>query len=1259
MSILSSFPLKHVSIRVPWHDQGWNGTVCACPKYNSACLKLTNIADKKREDKEERVKGKSIRELQQEDFPACVTERGTFMADFAFQRVHDHPYKAITPETHDHFGPTILHYPAYSAAGLPFRWMMKKLVWGDLENGIPGFTESFPLEAVDESREPELKFTTNWIQDAENHRVLLNCFWSHVRPRESLVFFYAKQIPLVEDSGNRILVGVGRVTQLGPLMEYTYTKANDGKIRSMLWERMVQHSIRPDFEDGFLLPYQEALEKSKDGEAFDPAEVVAFAPEDSFDQFSYATEHVANDSAISSLLACRKALRKAHELFEYPIQKQEAWIDKELGRLWKKRGIYPGLGAVLKAIGVSMGNFIAQEVADKAGENIDPAPTLDLMFEKPKEILSEDLASKIDQTISKAWERMPQKRKQFLLLLSRIDLNEEQANFLAIPEIRRELGLELEDDAFLENPYLIYEATRLSPLPISIGKVDRAVLSHSNVQKIASLPKPSLVETAVDIRRLRALVLRELELAALAGDTLKPRDGIIVAIRGSDSGEDEHRTLVTADLLGVAEADIFEDEVRLIKMADGKIAYQLGRYSNIGAIIRSKVNKRIDADRFSLKADWEKELNSSLPPLPENSEERLVEERARSEKIAALAELAGSRFSVLIGGAGTGKTTLLSILCKRPEIHSGRILLLAPTGKARVRMEEMAQKAAVPNFEAKTLAQFLAMSGRYRGDLMRYVLTGEIGDSTAETVIVDECSMLTEEMMAALFESLASVKRLIFVGDPRQLPPIGAGRPFVDVISRLQPANIESLFPRVGPGYAELTVPRRQGSGDRDDLQLASWFGGMAKGAGEDEVFEILCGKRKSETIEFVRWETPDDLAEKLPDLLKRNLAFDTNLEEWQAFACSLGGKIHENHVYFNWKHAGAAAENWQILSPVRQKPWGVETLNRLIHERYKANQLKSARMHGWARKIPKPMGDQQIVYGDKVINNRNCSVWASKIYPKPAANGSLANGEIGMVVGQLKTGKMTWIPKNLEIEFATQTGKKFTFWQSDFDDEGEASLDLAYALTIHKAQGSEFNTVFLVLPKSTLMVTRELLYTALTRQKAKVIVLHQGEAIELQKLSSEQFSTTARRLTNLFRPPNPVAVQGTFLEDRLIHRTARGEAVRSKSEVIIADHLFHKKVPYLYEHALTLGGVTKYPDFTIIDDDAGRTYFWEHCGMLHEPSYQKRWKQKKQWYRENGILPQDEGGGPNGILVVTEDSPNGGISSSDILGIADQIAGV
>jgi hypothetical protein len=177
-------------------------------------------------------------------------------------------------------------------------------------------------------------------------------------------------------------------------------------------------------------------------------------------------------------------------------------------------------------------------------------------------------------------------------------------------------------------------------------------------------------------------------------------------------------------------------------------------------------------------------------------------------------------------------------------------------------------------------------------------------------------------------------------------------------------------------------------------------------------------------------------------------------------------------------------------------------------------------------------------------------------------------------------------------------------------------------------------------------MVTRELLYTALTRQKKKVIVFHQGSTTDLQKLSSEKHSATATRLTNLFGPPQPVAIGDVFLEERLIHLTARGDAVRSKSEVIIANMLHANKIDYLYESPLEFNGVVKYPDFTIENDDAGITYYWEHCGLLHDTAYNRRWNNKQQWYRSNDILPIEEGGGPKGTLVVTRDQADGGIDS-------------
>ena len=245
-----------------------------------------------------------------------------------------------------------------------------------------------------------------------------------------------------------------------------------------------------------------------------------------------------------------------------------------------------------------------------------------------------------------------------------------------------------------------------------------------------------------------------------------------------------------------------------------------------------------------------------------------------------------------------------------------------------------------------------------------------------------------------------------------------------------------------------------------------------------------------------------------------------------------------------------------------------------------------------------------------------------------------------------------------LEVEFSSQPGFKYDFTSRDFGEENNAVLELAYALTVHKSQGSEFGTVILVLPNPCRLLSRELIYTALTRQKVRIVILHQGPRTELRKYSSDDRSETARRLTNLFVAPSPVEINGHFFEQYLIHRTARGEMVRSKSEVIIADHLANRGIEYGYEQPLTIAGATKYPDFTIEDMESGLTFYWEHCGMLHVPRYRRRWEEKLEWYRVHGILPREEGGGENGTLIITHDEENGSIDSANISALIGDVLG-
>ena len=187
-----SFPIRHVSVRVPWHDTGWNGSVCVAPQNNLACLKLKNVAESKDDAEEAELAGRHFASLQPYELPPCVTERAAFMSPRGFSRNHEHRYRRNDSGPHGHFKPTPVSYPPYAAPAVPFRWMVKE--------SAEELREHYPLDELSEDREPTLDFDTSWWQDHSNHRALLETFWDHVEPDVSLVFFYAKQVPLVEDA---------------------------------------------------------------------------------------------------------------------------------------------------------------------------------------------------------------------------------------------------------------------------------------------------------------------------------------------------------------------------------------------------------------------------------------------------------------------------------------------------------------------------------------------------------------------------------------------------------------------------------------------------------------------------------------------------------------------------------------------------------------------------------------------------------------------------------------------------------------------------------------------------------------------------------------------------------------------------------------------------------------------------------------------------------------------------------------------------
>ena len=951
-----NYPLRHLSIRVPWHDTGWDGRVCASPRLNGACLKLKRIADNRDDDGEESVATRSIKDLPETRWPPCIAERAGFMAPFEYVRSADHPYNRGPETVHGHFKRTPLRHPPYSAPAVPFAWMLR--------DAMGALAEQHGLD-VQAEREPDLGFKTPWIQERLNQTALLDCFTGHLKTERSLCFFYAKQVPFVEDSaGSRILIGVGRVLHVGAAQEYHYTTTDlSDKLRAMLWERMVQHSIRPDSEDGFLLPYHAAIKKADGDPECDPAEIAAFSPADRLSEFSHASQLVSHDGAISSLLACAESLRKAKGFLPGPWEQCLQWIDARLGELWKARGPCPGLGSALTAFGLQFGTFVGRAIAEKAGENADPWPLVDKTFAEPKKHLPESLANGIGQTLRNKWSRLPGDRRALLKLVSRFEITQEQATVLYVQEERAKAGIDTTDETILANPYLIYELTRLTADPVSVWTVDRGVFPDEVIRNKHPLPERTALDAGTDARRVRALTVKVLEDAAGDGNTILPQDQVVLGIR---SLAIQPPCEVDGDLMTVAKDD-FEDAINEFSMTDGAPALKLSRLTEVRTTIRNAVNKRVRGKRMSVAADWRPLLDAHLPSdsAGEHDEQ---EEKARAEKTAALTELGEARISVLIGPAGTGKTTLLSVLCSHPDIETGGILLLAPTGKARVRMEQFTNRL---NLKGYTIAQFLSPH-RYDGSTGRYLLSDKPTDVGARTVIIDEASMLTEEMLAALIQALKRAHRLILIGDPRQLPPIGAGRPFVDIVKHLAPEGVTEQFPRVGPGYAELTIRRRQAGNEREDLQLAEWFSGSPIAVGEDDVFDKVVKAGESRHVRFEQWETADDVRLLLIDVLASELKHTdgtpalTGTDDIAGFDATLGGKAWNDMRFFNprkGEEAGAAeiAEGWQILSPVRAAAHGVTDLNRFIHKKFRQDMIDASRKEGWQRKYPKPMGPEEI----------------------------------------------------------------------------------------------------------------------------------------------------------------------------------------------------------------------------------------------------------------------------------------------------------
>jgi len=1168
----------HLSARLVWHDRGWDGHVCDSPSANSSCMVHRHIREAPRDDAaEDCAAGQLLNTLTWQ--PPCCRDPGAF-SQHAFTITHHDPigFRNL-PSVQEEI-------PPYSLCPSPYRWMREE-----------NFRDICDIEGLSIEGPEDSKKTSGWIYEPERQSALLRTFWGKLECDSSLIFFYCNHGNPLDDEIKRLIVGVGRITNVGPQMYFG--QGEDNRIEQPVWCRCITH----DYErQGVRLPYHEYIRGGHDA-----SNILCAAPDDASGAFSFVSEHVSDDLAVGVLERMLQSLQRVKDEKkidgDWDVQLQ--WLNDALAEVWTNRGAYPGIGSVLQHLGCQSGTAFQRQVLTpmaNAGENpwsyavgvLEGRRTCD----DPRYQHGMKLAAD-------RWKAYSQPRRDLLSLLTRFELTPQQVQRVANPQERADAGIAAKEEDLLANPYLICELDQggKKSLAISLDAIDRGMRPEGAAGRFISETETCLQD---DPRRIRAVALAVLNEAADQGDTLLPVGETLTRVQEHFS---ESRACRPDPDLVPSQADFYGELIDYQVDAD-RPTMAIKNLSEVESEVRSRMKRMVQRKNDPPRPDWSWESllasefgegGTDLPPE--------VEARAQSEKAEALAKLYNSRLSVLTGRAGTGKTSVLKVFLKGLEELEGRqsLLLLAPTGKARVRLMDRTKTSDGKTRDAFTIHQFLMRHGWLNSDTFKLRYHGGEQRGTA-TVIIDEASMIPMDLLGVLMRALDlnKVSRLIFVGDPNQLPPIGPGRPFVDIIAWLEAdeARRECL--------AKLTQRARHEDHNSMALQLADAYLRDDPQPDDDALISQVARGDVGGDLEVHFWNDISQLERILATRMRALLEIDDADGSYASLNKSLG-------VVENERPEATHAERWQILSPVRNHEHGTIELNRKVQAKFRGGLLKGT-------KFKKPFGEERIVWTDKVMQTFNRPI---KGWPQNTGMDYVANGEIGLVTYTKET--------YLDVQFSTQSDVSYRYFRNEVD----LNLELAYALTVHKSQGSDFDIVFFIVPSAAATLSRELLYTGLTRFRKKMVLLVQRDTKVLEALRNPEASATLLRNSNLFEfAVRPEGATGYF-PSHLIHRTAKGVLVRSKSEVIVADTLTRLGISYDYEQRLESRDNPqdfRLPDFTVSFE--GDTYYWEHLGMLSIPSYNEQWERKQAWYEANGYSSR---------LITSEDQPDGSISSREI----------
>ncbi|MBU1094470.1 MAG: ATP-dependent RecD-like DNA helicase [Firmicutes bacterium] len=407
-----------------------------------------------------------------------------------------------------------------------------------------------------------------------------------------------------------------------------------------------------------------------------------------------------------------------------------------------------------------------------------------------------------------------------------------------------------------------------------------------------------------------------------------------------------------------------------------------------------------------------------------------------AEQKKAIITALSSPITIITGGPGTGKTTIIDGLLevyriyhhlnyKNPAIYD-KIALMAPTGRAAKRMKELL------NMDAKTIHRHLGYS--YDG-LFTY---DEHHQMPQDLIIVDEASMIDIFLAHKLFSAIKDQAQVIIVGDVDQLPSVGPGQVLADMID-------SGILPVV-----RLNEIHRQAKDSRI-IKLAS-------------------------------------------SVNQQNLTTDDLISDNDVYLYKASSeKIKEviiNQIKGALKEGYSMIDDIQVLAPMYKGELGIDSFNKMLQEQFNRNQ-----------KDGMTFGDKTYFVGDKVIQLVN------------DPERLIMNGDIGVVKS------IKYNSQNDQYMIVTFDDNDVMYEKADLDE-----LNLAYAISIHKSQGSEYKIVMIPMIRNYMhMLKKELIYTAITRAKRYLILLGDMNLLvyAANHLSEKRQTTLANRLNHQIDSPD------------------------------------------------------------------------------------------------------------------------------------------